>query len=240
MSVATHAYPSAKAAAEACATRAASLLEDAIRKSGRATFALSGGSTPAHMFDALAAMPLDWTRIHWFWVDERMVPPEDKESNFHLTKQHLFDRISPPPVNIHRIFGELPPDQALAGYEADLRNFFELGPADLPSFDVIHRGIGPEAHTASLFPGSPLIADRTSLAAVVTTPKPPNPRVTLLRGVLERAGHTLMLVAGEDKVDAVRSVFHEPFDPSKYPAQIASVGAAAADWYLDELAARGL
>ncbi|MGH9614972.1 MAG: 6-phosphogluconolactonase, partial [Bryobacteraceae bacterium] len=170
MSAATHVYPSAKAAAEACGARAARLLEDAIRKSGRATFALSGGSTPIHMFDTLAAMPLDWARIHWFWVDERMVPPENEESTVRLVKQHLFDRVSPPPANIHRIFGELPSEQALAGYESDLRNFFALGPADLPRFDIIHRGMGPETHTASLFPGSPLIADRTGLAAVVTTP----------------------------------------------------------------------
>jgi 6-phosphogluconolactonase len=128
-------------------------------------------------------------------------------------------------------------------YAADIRNFFELpaaglsGGAPIPQFDVIHRGLGPDAHTASLFPGEPLIDDRKNLAAAVYVEKFHQWRVTLLPGVLEAARHTLTLAAGADKAEPLRSVLHEPYDPKKYPAQIATYDRAGAIWFLDKAAA---
>jgi 6-phosphogluconolactonase len=108
----------------------------------------------------------------------------------------------------------------------------------MPRFDVVHRGMGPDAHTASLFPGDPLIDDRENIAAAVCAPKPPRNRVTLLPGALLAAKHTVFLVAGEDKAEAVQAVFKEEYDPKKYPAQIASHHGRGVTWFLDEAAAR--
>jgi 6-phosphogluconolactonase len=108
----------------------------------------------------------------------------------------------------------------------------------MPHFDLVHRGMGPDAHTASLFPGEPLIDDRERIAAAVFVPKFNQWRVTLLPGALLAARHTVFLVAGEDKAEAVRAVFHEEYDPKKYPAQIASHHGRGVTWFLDESAAK--
>jgi 6-phosphogluconolactonase len=113
-----------------------------------------------------------------------------------------------------------------------------LEDGEMPHFDVVHLGMGPDAHTASLFPGSPLIEDREHIAAAVFAPKLPNWRVTLLPGALLAAKHTVFLVAGEDKAEAVRAVFKDEYDPKKYPAQIASHHGRGVVWFLDAPAAR--
>ena len=129
------------------------------------------------------------------------------------------------------------PEVAARRYEEDIRNFFGLEPGEMPHFDVIHRGMGPDAHTASLFPGEPLIDDRQGIAAAVYVAKLAQWRITLLPGVLEAARSTAMLVTGPDKAEALRAVFQEPYEPKKYPAQLGSRGGAVT-WFLDQAAAR--
>jgi len=227
----------AAGAAEACARHVIALLEDALVRRDLATFAASGGSTPKLLFDRLAASAFRWDRVHLFWVDERSAPPTDDASNYKLAYGHLIGPAHIPEANIHRIHGELDPAEAAARYVAGIRRFFKLDGAELPRFDVVHRGIGPDAHTASLFPGSPLIDDRTGIAAAVFAPQFNQWRVTLLPGVLEAARNTVLLAAGADKAEALRAVFAEPYDPKKYPAQI---GAREAVWFLDSSSAAGL
>jgi len=212
------------------------LLEDALSRQGVASFAVSGGSTPKLLFDRLAASGVGWDRVHLFWVDERCVPPTDDASNYKLAHQHLIAPARIPDGNVHRIHGELDPAEAAARYAEDIRRFFRLDGAELPRFDVMHRGMGPDAHTASLFPGSALIDDHAGIAAAVFAPQFNQWRVTLLPGVLEAARHTVLLVAGADKAEALRGVFHEAYDPRKYPAQIAATQAV---WFLDRSAAGG-
>ncbi len=224
----------AAGAAEACARHVIALLEEALSRQDLVTFAISGGSTPKLLFDRLAAAASPWDRVHLFWVDERCAPPTDDASNYKLAREHLIEPAQIPAANIHRIFGELDPAEAVARYTADVRRFFKLDGADLPRFDVVHRGIGPDAHTASLFPGSPLIDDHAGIAAAVFAPQFNQWRVTLLPGVLEAARNTVLLAAGADKAEAVRAVFQEDFDPKRYPAQI---GARGAIWFLDRAAA---
>jgi len=231
-------------AAEACARHVVALLEAALSQQDFVTFAVSGGSTPKLLFARLAAFAFRWDRVHLFWVDERCVPPDDAASNYKLARNCLIEPAHIAEANVHRIFGELDPAEAAARYVADIRRFFKLDGAELPRFDVVHRGMGPDAHTASLFPGSPLIvappvsaggvSPGAGIAAAVFAPQFNQWRVTLLPGVLEAARNTVMLVAGADKAEALRAVFEEPYDPKKYPAQI---GAREAVWFLDRAAA---
>jgi 6-phosphogluconolactonase len=221
------------AAAEACADNILDILEKARRERGRATLAVSGGSTPRLMFQAMARHTFDWSNVQLFQVDERCVPPDHELSNFRMTRESLLDSARLDENQFHRIRGELTPESAARLYVKEIREIFHLAPGELPVFDAIQRGMGPDAHTASLFPGEPLIGDRTGIAAAVFVEKMLQHRVTLLPGVLERARHTLCLVTGTDKAEALRKVFNEPFDPANVPSQIASPDTV---WYIDKSA----
>ncbi len=232
-----HVFPTAADAAQACAVRAAELLRERLDAAPWATLVVSGGTTPALMFEALAAEDVDWKRVYLFQVDERLVPPNDPGSNYRLAREKLIIPAGIPPANVHRIRGELPGSEAADRYGEEIREFFGLGAGEMPAFDVVHRGMGEEAHTASLFPGEPLIANTTRIAAAVHTPKPPPDRITLLPGPLNAARHTLMLLAGEDKAEALRLVMREPIDPFRYPAQIGTRDCPTAEWFVDQAAA---
>ncbi len=225
--------------AHACSQYILSLLAEALRSRGTATIAISGGSTPRPLFSEMAKARFDWSKTHVFWVDERCVPPDNKESNFKLANETLLGPAKIAPGNIHRILGELPPPEAAQHYVADIKTFFELDAGALPVFDVLHRGMGPDAHTASLFPGSHLIEDRTGIATNVWVEKMKMDRVTLLPGVLFAAKHTVLLVSGADKAEVLRNVLEGPEDFLKYPCQIASRNNRAV-WFLDKGAASKL
>ena len=227
----------ARAAAEACARHVLALIEKAIAREEYATFAVSGGSTPALLFDKLAGSKRRWDRVHLFWVDERAVAPTAEASNYKLAYDHLIAPAGIPERNVHRMHGELEPREAAALYTAEIRRHFELGSADLPRFDVLHRGIGPDGHTASLFPGSDLLDNHDGIAAAVFAPQFEQWRITLLPGVLKAARNTVVLAAGDDKAEAVRAALREDYDPKKRPAQIAR---DQAHWFLDRAAAAKL
>ena len=220
-----------------CSDYIAELLRKSIQTKSSAAFAISGGSTPKPMFEKLARAPLDWSRIHLFWVDERCVPPDSKRSNFRMAQISLISASGIPEQNVHRIYGELPPEEAASKYVKEIKSFFSLASGELPQFDVLHRGMGPDAHTASLFPGERLIGDRTGIAAHVWVEKLKMSRVTLLPGVLLRAASTVMEVAGADKAEPLWKVLYGPDDPFEYPCQIATRGSDRAVWFVDEAAA---
>lgn len=203
------------------------------------TLAISGGSTPRLLFTRLAAANFDWPRVHIFWVDERCVPPTDSQSNFRMASETLLSSGKIPGENVHRIHGELPPDDGAARYTTDIKRFFDLRDGRLPVFDIIHRGMGVEGHTASLFPGEPLIQNTTDIAAHVWVAKVKMDRVTLLPGVLRAAKRTVLQVAGADKAEAVREVLRGSENLMEYPCQIASRDSRAT-WFLDEAAAAQL
>ncbi len=165
MSTSYQTCQNAPAAAEACAGHIATLLEAALASQELATLAVSGGTSPKWMFERLAVANLPWNRIHLFFVDERVVPPSDPASNFKLVNEHLILPARVPQSSVHRVAGELEPHAAAQHYAEQIRRFFGLNQGEFPHFDVVHRGMGPDAHTASLFPGDPLIEDRSGLAA---------------------------------------------------------------------------
>jgi 6-phosphogluconolactonase len=222
------------AAAKNCAEHVVSVLDEALSNQRFATFAVSGGTTPRLMFQRLAQTKLRWEGVHLFWVDERCVPPSDAASNYRMVEESLIRPLRLSARQVHRIQGEMAPPAAAMRYVSEIRNFLGLGMDDLPSFDLVHRGMGGDAHTASLFPGDPAIDDHQGIAAAVYAPQFRQWRVTLLPGVLEAAKHT---VAGADKSEALRAVFHEPIDPKKYPAQIGTRTGHDMAWFVDEAAA---
>jgi 6-phosphogluconolactonase len=238
MSAHWYTSPDASAAAEACAHHVVGILDEVLAGQEFATFAISGGSSPRPMFQKLAATRFAWDRVHLFWVDERCVPPTDPASNYKMADETLIKAAHIPQRHLHRIVGEIAPKTAAERYTAEIREYFGLENGEMPHFDLVHRGMGPDAHTASLFPGSPLIEDRENIAAAVFAPQFNQWRVTLLPGVLLAAKHTVFLVAGEDKAEKVRAVFKDEYDPKKYPAQIATHHGRGVAWFLDEAAAK--
>ena len=217
-------YPDARAAAESCGRRILDLLTAAIGTGKQATLAVSGGSSPKPMFELFAKSGFPWEQVQIFWVDERCVPPSDLQSNFRMANETWLAPAKVPSANIHRVPTELEPQEAARRYSEDVQNY-------LP-FDVIHRGIGPDGHTASLFPGEPLIADHEGIAGAVWVEKMHQWRVTLLPGVLEAARNTVVLATGADKAEALAAVLRGPYDPMKWPAQIGARGTNVT-WFTD-------
>jgi 6-phosphogluconolactonase len=229
-------FDTAQQAAEACGDETLAILDQACRDRGTATLAVSGGSTPRLMFQAMATRSFDWSNVLLFQVDERCVPPDSGLNNFRMIRESLLEAVRMDESRICRIKGELPPEEGARAYVDDIRRMFRLSPGELPVFDVIQRGMGPDGHTASLFPGDPLIGDRAGIAAPVFVEKEKTAphRITLLPGVLERARHTLCLATGAGKAEALYKVLRGPLDPSRVPAQIASPETV---WYTDRDAA---
>ncbi len=238
MSVRWFSYPDPRAAAEACGHHVVARLEEALSGRPFATLAVSGGTTPRVMFEALAVSRFDWDRVHLFWVDARAVPPTDPQSNYRLAAECFLRPAGFPQRNVHRIEGELRPDAAARRYATEIREFFGVDEGEMPRFDVIHRGLGADASTASLFPGEPLIEDREGIAAAVYVERLFQWRITLLPGVMLAARHTVFLATGPDKAEAVRAIFNEPYNPKEYPSQMASHHGRGVAWFLDQAAAR--
>lgn len=232
--------PDAAHAAEACANHAMRVLERPLADRGVATMALSGGGTARLLFEKMLAADFPWKRVHFFWVDERGVPPSDPASNYGAAERDFLRPAGIPPEHVHRIRGELAPELAAAGYVREIRDFFQLREGELPRFDVLHLGMGPDAHTASLFPGDPLIEDRQHIAAATYNRKFEQWRLTLLPGPLLSAGSTVFLAAGADKQEALRAVLRGPYDPMKYPAQLVERNGVNVTWFLDQPAAGSL
>ena len=240
MGVQWNTYPNALAAAQDCARHISALLEEALASQEHATLAVSGGSTPKLLFQQLVASGFRWQRVHLFWVDERCVPPNDPESNYRLAEEYLIAPARIPVSQVHRIHGEIKPETAAERYVQEIRDFFGLEEGEQPHFDVVQLGMGPDAHTASLFPGELAIEDREHIAGALFVPKFGKWRITLLPGALLAAKSAVFLVTGADKATAVNDVFHQEFDPKRYPAQLISRQGKRVTWFLDQAAAAGM
>ena len=177
----------------------------AAKEGARFSVCLSGGSTPKRLYELLAARPrrdaFPWARTHWFWGDERFVPPDDKLSNYCMVRDAMLDHVPVPAANIHPIptLG-VTPDQAAKAYERELQLFYGeevLDPAR-PLFNVVLLGLGTNGHTASLFPCMPVLDERTLWTGTMTDPEA-GTRITLTYPALESARETVFLIAGADK-----------------------------------------
>jgi 6-phosphogluconolactonase len=223
-------FDSPLSAAQACGDRILQLMNAARRERAMATLAVSGGNTPRLMFESMAQRTFDWSGVELFQVDERCVPPDNDQSNYRMMRESLLGAARIPASQIHRIQTEHTPEEAAQLYAEEIRRVLKLTPAELPVFDVIQLGMGPDGHTASLFPGEPLVENRDGLAAAVWVDKFKQHRVSLLPAVLQRAMKILCLVTGADKADALREVLCGPVEPARYPIQLV---ASEAVWYID-------
>ena len=232
-------FESAAELMEAAAQEVLKTALQAVSEHGRFTWALSGGSTPRGLYRRLASDPfrdrMPWEAIHFFWGDERHVPPDHPESNFRMARESMLDAAPVPPENIHRIHSEEPDaERAAAEYDDELRSFF--GPA--PRFALVLLGLGKDGHTASLFPGGTAVHERERLVVAVIAPgveAQKTFRITLTPPVLNNARRAVFLVSGEDKAPALHAVIEGAREPERYPAQIVEGNRL---WMVDRPAAR--
>ena len=233
--------------ADALARRAAEhftqAAEAAVARRGRARIAISGGSTPKAAFRLLADPTQPWrSRMPWdkldlYWVDERCVPPGDPDSNYHMTREAMLDHVPLPPERVHRMEGELEPEVAAARYESLLRNTFRLEGAESPRFDLIALGMGPDGHTASLFPHTGAIHEMGKLVTANHVPQKDTWRITLTWPVINHASSVFFLIGGADKASVLHEVFTGPRDPERLPSQLIWPSGGILTLVLDKAAA---
>lgn len=218
--------------------------EEAVAARGRFTIALSGGSTPRNLFTLLATnarSTLPWDRMFFFWGDERHVPPTDVESNYRMADETMLSKIPVAAGNIFRVAAENPDAAAAAGaYEQTLRKFFALESGQVPRFDLILLGMGPDGHTASLFPGTAALQEKTRLVVANWVDKLKTSRITLTLPVLNAARCVAFLVSGTDKADALKAVLEGDAPGEQYPSKLVKPNDGKLIWLVDRAAASGL
>lgn len=219
-------YDGHDALAAAAAEHFLGLAQKAVAARGKARIAVSGGSTPKRTFELLAnprekflqAMP--WPKLELYFVDERTVPPTDKDSNYRMTREAMLDKVPIKPEQVFRIEGELPPEEAAARYESTIRNQFRLEGAEVPRFDVLALGMGDDGHTASIFPHTDAIHELGHIVYANHVPQKNTWRVTLTWSVIIEASDVFFLIGGKDKADPLHRVLTGPYDPETLPSQL--------------------
>ncbi|HEX9442727.1 MAG TPA: 6-phosphogluconolactonase [Candidatus Binatia bacterium] len=212
----------------------------AAARSGRSAVALSGGSTPKALYALLAgpefSPQIPWSEVHFFWGDERAVPPDHPDSNYRMAYETLLSKAPVPPENIHRIEAERPPEAAAAAYEQTIREFFRLAATDWPRFDLILLGLGDDGHTASLFPDNPALSEERRLAVATYVEKLGAHRITLTLPVLNHAANVFFLAAGKSKAAVLADVLR-PGPGERLPAGRVDPADGRLVWFMDQAAA---
>lgn len=198
----------------------------AVARVGACSLALAGGSTPRGLYRLLAdagspyRQRLPWDRVHFFWGDERLVPPDHADSNYGMARDAMLAAAAVPPANIHRIRGEAADAAtAAAEYEDGLRRYFHPGPGEWPRFDLVLLGMGADGHTASLFPGTPAIDETERWVVAVRRPGDAIDRITLTFPVINNAAHVVFLVAGAAKAATLQEVLEGDAPPERLPSR---------------------
>lgn len=210
------------------------------------SIALSGGSTPRGLYALLAddrklCRQIPWKRVHFFWGDERHVPPDHPDSNYHMAFEALLSKVPVPPVNVHRIRAENPDaEKAAKEYARDLRRFFGIAGDGVPCFNCVLLGMGSDGHTASLFPDSPALNEQKRLVMANWVEKLQSFRITLTVPVLNNADLILFLVSGSEKAEALRMVLAGDKTAARYPAQRIHPRHGSMLWLIDTAASKRL
>ena len=239
-------HSDSEAAAEAAATYVLETGKEAVRANGRFFIALSGGTTPETLYRSLTspafADRFDWSRTTFFFSDERCVPPDDPRSNYALADKTLFTPLRITPSQIYRMAGESRDPQAAASeYEQQLRLATKTAPSAKPSLDLILLGLGEDGHTASLFPGAPVLRDHQRVIAATQSPKDPPNRLTMTLGVINKASVIVFLVAGARKAGVVRAILYPKTEAERrLPASLVEPEEGRLIWFFDRGAAAEL
>ena len=215
-------------------------LAEQINQSETFHIALSGGSTPKILFDLLAdeyEEEIEWNKVHFWWGDERCVPPTDEDSNFKSAKDRLFDAITLPESNIHRVLGEKDPEQEAQRYSEEIKTNLPMIKGQ-PVFDLVMLGMGGDGHTASIFPHQMELLEDRAICGVATHPETGQKRVTLNGPAIDQSKEICFLVTGEGKAEKIDEIFHQKEGYLSYPA--AHFNGNNVCWFLDQRAAISL
>jgi 6-phosphogluconolactonase len=232
-------YETPEELAEAAAHNFVARAEEAISEQNYFAVALAGGSTPESTYKTLAqdyADRIDWSKVHVFFGDERTVSPEDEDSNFRMVRETLLSHIRV--GSVHRMRCELPPTEAAADYQRQLREFF--GTDGIPAFDLILLGLGEDGHTASLFPETSALDVTDRWVVVNPVLKLETSRLTLTIPVINAAKAVTFLVAGEDKAEVLEEILEGDADPRACPAKFVRPENGDLTWMVDRAAAKRL
>lgn len=232
----------AAAAARTGAEEIRQMAQEAHAAGGSFSFALTGGDSPREIYRLLAAdefaRSIPWDAVHLFWGDERCVPPDHPRSNFGMAAELFIRSVPIPPENVHRIRGELGAAEGARRYEAELRTHFGEGP---PAFDLVHLGVGDDAHVASLFPFQlENLQERRRWTLTALEPEIGEWRVTLSMHAINSARVVRMLLPDAEQASLVRTLLHGPLDPFRLPAQLVRPRAGEQRWLLTRESARKL
>lgn len=217
---------------------------EATQTKGSFTVALSGGSTPKSLYallanDASFRAAVPWDKVHFFWGDERHVPPDHANSNYRMAREAMLAKVPIPLANVHRIQAENPDaSQAAAAYEQTLQQCFRVRDGQVPRFDLVLLGMGPDGHTASLFPGTAALREHKRLVTANWVEKFDSYRITLTASVLNNATCVIFLVSGGEKAEMLKTVLHGKRQPERFPAQLIQPTHGTLLWLVDRPAAR--
>jgi len=227
---------------QGAAEEVASQATAAVRSRGRFTFALSGGSTPRSVYTILTTKAsLPWDKIYLFFGDERHVPPDNPESNYRMAKESLLSKVPIPPENIFRVPAENPDaSQAAEAYEQTLRKFFDPAPGSFARFDLVLLGMGPDGHTASLFPGTKALQEKFRWVVSNWVEKFKTDRLTLTLPVLNNAAVVMFLVSGQDKAGMLKEALEGRQPGELFPSKLIKPSNGELIWMLDRAVAAQL
>lgn len=235
-------FADAAALNQAAARLLTDLAREAVAEHGRFSIALSGGSTPTGVYELWAQPPfrdvMPWPQTHLFWGDERLLPPDDKGSNYRQVADLLLPHVPIPPQNVHRAKGELAMATAVADYTQQLKEF-AAGTA-VPRLDVVLLGLGSDGHTASLFPGSPVNPPEWVVGVTANYDGRPAQRLSLTPLVINQARHVIFLVTGANKAAVLAKVLYGPHQPDQLPAQRIQPKNGEVTWLVDTAAAQNI
>jgi 6-phosphogluconolactonase len=210
-----------------------------MKERGGFSLALAGGSTPKALYQYLAeSEDFHWDKWHIFFGDERTVPPDDEDSNYHMASETLLSKVPIPENQVHRMQGELDPTVAAEAYEQVLKDVF--GGDSFPRLDLILLGMGDDGHTASLFPHTAAIHESKKWVVAHYVEKLDTWRITLTPPVLNNARHIIFMVTGDKKADRLNQVLNGDYQPDTLPSQIIKPEHGQLLWYTDQAAASQL
>lgn len=236
-----HIYKDANELADELARWIVELIGKTLAVKDRFTIALSGGSTPATLYKKLADTPyrekIPWTKLHFFWGDEREVPFDDERNNARMAFDTFLKKVAAPVDQVHLMLTDIPIHDSVAAYELLLHEYFD---EDDTSFDLVLLGMGEDGHTLSLFPGSPLLNEQQGWVNAVELEAPNVSRITLMPAIVNRASTIVFLVSGKEKAKTLAEVLKGKYEPEKFPAQLIHSLSNQLHWFIDEAAAAEL